>query len=365
MRKIIKDKLNKKLNEKQISLILAGTFALTSVSGCAANAKTNESSVNTTTAPTTIETSIEETNTTETMELRDNQASEEYMANAKAIAIAMYDANKDYFDEKQFTEEDLENVYYVLNGKYFDYNDEVLMDSTELNRSFDVIRELVAPQRVNEMMQKYRDVEHGYLSYEEYMDEVSASNFYDYNISLVNLIEINEDNKDVRDFVNYYSEEMVKVTENVKNCVSPEEHMIEFFTKVRSAQTGDITDFEGINNYLQDNTANDGYGFIVAAMYKSTADYLNTVIDGEFVTVPTKNGEENVRVGLNYDERILLNAYYLGDLVEYEDIYDAKRLEIELFQTMPLSVMCDKQNKILCEFGFEELVNTNAKTKTL
>ena len=366
MRKIRKEELIKNLDKKQLSAILAGTIALTSLAGCSSNTNVEQTTTTTTTAATTIlETTIEETTTTSVVELRENQASEEYMSHAKAVASAMYEANQAYFDEKEFTTEDLENIYYVINGKYFDYNDELLMDSVELNRSFDVIRELVAPQRINEMLQKYSDAEHGYLSYEEYMDEVSASNFYDYNISLVNFFDVTDENEDVRNFVNYYCEEMVKVTENTKNCVSPEEHMIEFFAKVRSAQTGDITDFEGINNYLQDNTANDGYGFVVAAMYKATADYLNTVIDGEYVKVPYKDGTEKVRVGLDYDERILLNAYYLGDLVDYKDIYNAKVLESELFQTMPLTVMCDKQEKIQSEFGFETQVKGNAKTKTL
>ena len=53
----------------------------------------------------------------------------------------------------------------------------------------------------------------------EYFDEVNASKFYDYRISLVNLIDVNEDNQDVRNFIGDYSKEMVKVTENIKNGV--------------------------------------------------------------------------------------------------------------------------------------------------
>lgn len=365
MRRIRKEELNKKLDKKQLSALLACSIALTSLAGCGANTNTNtDQTTYTTNTSTVLNTSLEET-TTNVVEIKDNQASEEYMQHAKEVAEAMYDANKAYFDEKQFTSEDLENVYYVLNGKYFDSNNDLLMDSIELDRSFDIIRELVEPQRINEMLEKYDLVEAGELTYEEYLDEVNASNFYDYNVSLSNFFDVNEDNKDVRNFVNDYSIEMVKITENVKNCVSPEDHMLDFFAIIRSAQTGDITDYEGINNYLQDNSANDGYGFITAAIYKSTADMLNTVIEGQYVTVPYKDGSEDVRVGLSYDERILLNTYYLGDLVEYEDIYNAKLLEAELFQTMPLMIMCDKQDKIMVNFGFEAQVKGNAKTKTL
>lgn len=357
MRKIV----NKKFDNKKLSLLLAGTIAVTSIAGCTAKTdETQNSTINTTTAATTTVTNTEVTETTVNIVERQDMASEDYMIHAKAVATAMYESNKAYFDEKEYTVEDLENVYYVLNSKYYDSNNNIIMDAPELDRSFDIIRELVAPQRINEMLQKYSDVEHGYLSYEEYMDEVKASKFYDYSASLANFIDVNEDNEDIRKFVNEYSVEMIKVTENVKNCVSPEEHMLEFFAKVRSAQTGNITDYKDINNYLQETTTKDGYGFIVAGMYKATADFLNTVIDGEYVTVQ----DETVRVGLSYDERILLNTYYLGDLVQYEDIYAAKLLEAELFQTMPLMVMCDKQEKINRNFGYEP-VNANTKTYTI
>ena len=358
MRKIIRNNLNKKIDKKQLSLILASTIALTSLAGC--GTKVTEDTTTVTVTPTTIvaTTMVPEATTADIVETKDNQASTDYMLHAKAVAEAMYEANKDYFDEKEYTVEDLENVYYVLNGKYYDNENNIIMDQVELNRSFDITRELVEPQRINEMLQKYRDVEYGYISYEEYMDEVNASVFYDYSASLSNFIDDSEDNKDIKKFADDYSEEMIKVTENVKNCVTPEEHLTEFFAKVRSAQTGNITDYSNINNYLQETTANDGYGFMVAGIYKSTADFLNTVIDGEFITVQ----DENVRIGLDYDERIYLNSYYLGDLVLYEDIYKAKLLENELFQTMPLEVMCDKQEKITRNFNFEQV---KGKTKRL
>ena len=364
MRKIVKKELNNTLSNKRLSLLLASTIAATSIAGCAVNNNESQySSISTTKAVETTVNNTEATTSTTTntiVETNQDIASEDYMIHAKAVATAMYDANKAYFDEKEYTVEDLENVYYVLNSKYYDSNNNIIMDAPELDRSFDIIRELVAPQRINEMLQKYRDVEYGYLTYEDYLDEVKASKFYDYSASLANFIDVNEDNEDIRKFVNDYSVEMIKVTENVKNCVSPEDHMIDFFARVRSAQTGNITDYKDINNYLQETTTKDGYGFMVAGIYKATADFLNTAIDGVYVTVQ----EENVRIGLLYDERILLNTYYLGDLVNYEDIYAAKRLEAELFQTMPLMVMCDKQEKIIRNFGYEP-VNNNSKTYTI
>lgn len=350
--------INKKFNIKKISAILAGVITLTSFAGCN-NSKNNTESTtyNPTTKTTVTSEEVEEVVIKKRVVVNKDYADENYMIHAKAVAKAMYDSNKAYFDEKDFTVEDLENVYYALNGKYYDNESNLIMNQQELDRSFDVIRELVAPQRINEMLQKYKDLENGVITYEEYMNEVNASEFYDYRVSLANFIDVNEDNKDIKNFVTEYSKEMVKVTENVKNGVSPEEHLTEFFAIVRSAQTGNKTDFANINTYLQETNTDDGYGFIVAGIYKSTADYLNTVIDGTFVKVQN----ENVRIGLSYDERILLNTYYLGDLVEYDDIYRAKKLEAELFQTMPLMVMCDKQEKITRNFGYE-VIDNNAHT---
>lgn len=346
--------INRKFDIKKISAILAGVITLTSFAGCN-NSKNNTESTtyNPTTKTTVTSEEVEEVVIKKRVVVNKDYADENYMIHAKAVAKAMYDSNKAYFDEKDFIVEDLENVYYALNGKYYDNESNLIMNQQELDRSFDVIRELVAPQRINEMLQKYKDLENGVITYEEYMNEVNASEFYDYRVSLANFIDANEDNKDIKNFVTEYSKEMVKVTENVKNGVSPEEHLTEFFAIVRSAQTGNKTDFANINTYLQETNTDDGYGFIVAGIYKSTADYLNTVIDGTFVKVQN----ENVRIGLSYDERILLNTYYLGDLVEYDDIYRAKKLEAELFQTMPLMVMCDKQEKITRNFGYEVIDN--------
>ena len=229
----------KKLNSKQLSLLLAGSLALTSLAGCA---KTNTSE--TTEIPTTttavVETTAEATPTP--VEVSKDMATVEYMNHAKVVAETMYDANKEYFIEKDYTVEDLENVYYVLNGKYYDYENNLIMDITELERSYEIILELVEPQRIIDLSQQRTDVEKGNRSYNEYMDAVNASKLYDYSKApLTNFIDVNEDNKDIRNFVTAYSIEMVKVTENIKNCVSYEDHMIDFFSVIRSAQTGDIT----------------------------------------------------------------------------------------------------------------------------
>lgn len=361
MEKINKIKELEDYKKKLTALLASGTIALTAITGC--TAKTNTDTT-TSLAPseTSITSSLETTETT--LEVTKDMATEDYMNHAKAVAAAMYEANKEYFDEKQFTTEDLENVYYVLNGKYFDSNKNILMERAELDRSFDIIRELIMPQRVNEMLQKFSNLEHGDISEKEYFDEVNASKFYDYRISLVNLIDVNEDNQDVRNFIGDYSKEMVKVTENIKNGVTPEEHLLEFFSRIRSAQTGDITDYQGINNYLQETTTKPGYTFIVAATYKAVPDYLNTLVDGAYINVPTKNGEtEKVRIGYTYEENNLVKLYEEGKLVEDEDIELADKYRRERFQTKPFNYMCSSQILIYENFGFDTY--NNVKTKTL
>ena len=108
----------KELNKKIFALLATGTIGLTSITGCAAKANTNQTTSNTTATP-TITTTLEPTETTKTVEVTEDMASEDYMTHAKAVAKVMYPANKEYFDEKQYTVEDLEDVYYVLNGKYY------------------------------------------------------------------------------------------------------------------------------------------------------------------------------------------------------------------------------------------------------
>lgn len=352
------------LRKRLMALAATGTIGLTAITGCGAKTNTTSSTKNTLPTVTTTETTVEETKETEVSK---DTATVEYMNRAKAVSTAIYSKNKDYFDEKQYTVEDLENVYYVLNGKYYNNERTLIMDSPELMRSFNIIRELVMPQRVNEMEQKFVELEKNTISEKEYFDEAKVSKFYDYTISLSNFIENNEENKDIKDFANEYSNMMNKVTLNLKNGVSPEEILKENFAQMRQAQTGNISDktvYKNINNYLgNDATTKDGQAFMVAAMYKATADYLNTLIDGVYVTVPTKEGKEKVRIGFSYNEQILVNAYYLGDLVETKDILKAKKLIIEEFQTMPFDVMCYRENKITTNFGYEPVRENNTYTK--
>ena len=351
------------IRKKVLSTLLGSAMALSSLTGC--NAKIRRDNTQLATSETTIETTVEPTETTKTLEVTNDMATEEYRNHAKAVAKAMYNSNKVYFDEKQYTVEDIENAYYTLNGKYYDMNQDLLMDKTATDRSFEIIRELVMPQRVNEMLQKYSDLEHGNISEKKYFDEASASKFYDYRVSLSNFIDENKDNEDIKKFIGDYSVEMIKITENIKNGVSPEDHMIDFFKKIRAAQTGDITDYNGINNYLTETTTKPGYSFIVAGAYKATADYLNTVIDGHYVTVPTKDrGDEKVRIGFSHDEQLLVNAFLEGNLVETEAILKAKHLLTEEFQTHQDDVMCYAYEEVMrLVYGIDNEY-TKAKTKT-
>lgn len=363
------------LRKKIIALAATGTIGLTTITGCGAKANTDSSTKTALpTVSTTIETTVETTAEETKVETTEDMATVEYMNRAKVVASAMYEKNKEYFDEKQYTVEDLENVYYVLNGKYYNNEKQLIMDRPELMRSFNIIRELVMPQRVNEIAQKYNELEKNIISEKDYFDEVNASKFYDYTMSLSNFIDVNEKNNDIRDFANEYSNMMNKVTLNLKNGVSPVEILKENFVEMRKAQTGNLSGnsvYKNINNYLgNDGTTKDGQALFVAASYKATADYLNTLIDGYYVTVPVENTKENeavknekVRIGFSYNEQFLVNAYYLGDLVETKDILKAKKLIIELFQTMPFDVMCYRENKINTNFGYEPVKENNTYTK--
>ena len=119
---------NKKLSSKQLSLLLAGSIALTSLVGCA-KANTSETTEVTTTT-TVVETTATPTPTP--VEVSKDVATVDYMNRAKAVATTMYEANKEYFMEKDYTVEDLENVYYVLIGKYYDNEKNLIMDVPEL-----------------------------------------------------------------------------------------------------------------------------------------------------------------------------------------------------------------------------------------
>ena len=147
--------INRKFDIKKISAILAGVITLTSFAGCN-NSKNNTESTtyNPTTKTTVTSEEVEEVVIKKRVVVNKDYADENYMIHAKAVAKAMYDSNKAYFDEKDFIVEDLENVYYALNGKYYDNESNLIMNQQELDRSFDVIRDLVDPQRINEMIKK-------------------------------------------------------------------------------------------------------------------------------------------------------------------------------------------------------------------
>ncbi len=339
------------LRKKLVALAATGTIGLTAITGCGAKTNTT-STTNKTTLP-TVTTTVEETKETEVSEVSKDTATKDYMKHAKEVAKAMYEGNKEYFDEKQYTIEDLENVYYVLNDKYYNEDGQLIMDKVQVDRASDVMRELASPQRVLEMLQKLEDLENKKISLEEYKKEVEKSKFYNYQISLANFIEVNEKNKDVREFFNEYSKMENKVTLNLINGVSPEEILKENIIEMRKAQTGNISDnsvYKNLNNYLGNNTtASDGQAFMVAAMCKATADQTNQVTEGYFITVPvSKDGKETekIRIGYSYNEQILVNAYYLGELTNTKDILIAKKLVLEEYQTMYFDTMCYRQEKV-------------------
>lgn len=357
---------NKKLNSKQLSLLLASSIALTSLAGCSKTIteETTQIPTVTTTVEPTVEPTVKPvaTATPTPAEVSKDVATKEYMTRAKAVAEVMYEANKAYFDEKDYTAEDLENVYYVINSKYYDNENNLIMEAPELERSLDIIRELVEPQRIIELTQKRKDVDKGYLSLNDYKDEVNASVLYDYSAGLHNFIDVNENNKDLIDLTKAYSIEMIKVTENVKNGVSYEDHLTDFFGVIRSAQTGDLTDYSNIKNYFQNETTNPGYTYLAAAIYLAPANLLNASIDGEYITVPTKAGEENVKISYTYDEAELVYALEGGYLVETEDIIKAVDLRAELYQTMPIDVMCNAEVSLYNNYHTQPV---KGKTKSL
>ena len=342
-----KENIKKELLKKKASLILAGTMTLTSFAGCNAKTNTSNTQTPTTTPTTTIETTVDNTTVVNVPEVNEKAiASDEYREHAKAVAISMYEANKEYFDDKLFTAEDLENTYYVINDKYYDIDGNLLMDSAQLNRTVDIIAEMFGTNSdYLELIQKESNLRHGELSFEEYQEEFKAYKLYDYSVSLANFIDVNEDNEDVREFANLYSSEMVKVYKNLEAGVAPQE-LPDFFSVIRSAQAGDITKYKGLNNYLSDNTANDGYGLIVALMFIAPADYLNASIDGHFVIDPAT--DESVRVGFSYDEQMLVDSviYYGDNINDPVLILNARELEAELFQYHLTNIVCDKREKI-------------------
>ena len=366
----------KNINKKIVALITTGTIGLTSIVGCAAKSNIDNITSSMNTSESTITTTLEPTTTTtsETTKavVNEDVATSDYQIHAKAVAKAMYDNNKEYFDEKQYTVEDLEKVYYLLNDKYYDEEMNLLFTQSDLEKALAITRELIMPQRVNELIQKYEDYQHGFITADQLNKEVEASKLYKYTISLANMFDVNEDNKDVRNFVTDYCKEMVKISKDLQAGASLDDeafkkHMIEFFAKIRSAQTGNVTDYPNINNYLQETTVKPGSSFVVALMYKSMADYLNQAIDGQYVIVPTKYGNEvkndKVRVGVSYEEGKLIKAVNEGKITETKYIMLVENINTELFQTHPLEAACNAEDASRANAGMP--VVKNGKTNTL
>lgn len=357
MIKIDKSKLLE-ARKKLLALAATGAIGLTSITGCAAKTNTESSTSEPSMTTTAVTTTVAPTETTAKVEIPSDVATEDYRIHAKEVAKAIYDVNKKYFDEKQYTVEDLENVIYTMNDKYFDSDSNLLMDKAEKAKSFAVITELVSPQRENELLEKQADYRNGFITKEQYDKEVAASTFFNYNASsLANFIDANEENNDVRNFLGAYSKVKGRTVLNIKNCVYPEE-LKNFFAVIRSAQNGDKTDFNNINIYLQETTVKPGASFVVAGIYKATADELNTVTDGQTIEV---DGDEVV-IGLTKKQQELVNAYYAGDLTETKDILEARKYIALLFQTHQVDAECNARDAAyyIIEAGTSK--NVNKKT---
>ena len=89
------------LRKRLMALGTIGALGLTGVTGC--NEKIVRETVPVTTNATAVSLTNESTTSVEekSLEVTKDMATEEYMIYAKSVAKAMYDANKEYFDEKQ------------------------------------------------------------------------------------------------------------------------------------------------------------------------------------------------------------------------------------------------------------------------
>lgn len=362
------------LRKRLMALATVTTIGITSVTGCAAKTNTNNTNSNNTSSLPTVTKSIEETTTPTTqVEVSKDVATADYKNHAKAVAKAMYEANKAYFDERQYTVENLEHVYYVLNDKYYNEDKTLLMDKVQVDVAFDVIRELLESQRKINDIQNLKDVEKGKISLEKYTDEFNARSHYNWTISISNFLDDNENNKDNIILFDEYSKMQLQVTEYLKNGVLPTEILEKNFIEMRQEQTGNISGYSIYkklsHNLAVDNTAADGIGFASAAMGRAIANMNNAAHDGHFMTIPVENTTdknkkvktETFRVGYSYDEQILVNAYYLGDLVDTKDILKAKKLIIELVQSMYSDTMCYRYEKVTSKY-YNVPATENTKT---
>lgn len=351
MKKIIKNKdiLDRK---KQLSTLLAASIALSSLAGCSKannnnNTPTSTSSTYTTPVTTTVtetgETTLALDTTTDTV-----IACNEYIENARELATALYNSDKEYYDLHQFSEKDIENAYYVINGKYYyDENDdgtyELLMTRAELDRAYDVIRGAIASPELFELLQKYNDLENGIISYDQYMEAVNATVLRDSSVSLSNLIEKKSSNEHIIQLADDYSANLYRVQADLKNGVSPEKNLKEFFDEMYAAESGDSIKYNKAINLMRNNSANDGLGLVVALIAKTNADMLNTVTNGIFVTA--YNGDE-VQIGYTYLDNNLLVRYQRGEILTDEEMERALEKEEKAYQTAYYLYICDKINKI-------------------
>ena len=89
------------LRKRLMALGTIGALGLTGVTGCGNIKRETVPTVNSeTTASLTTETTAHAAEE-KTVEVTKDMATEEYMAHAKSVAKAMYDANKAYFDDEQ------------------------------------------------------------------------------------------------------------------------------------------------------------------------------------------------------------------------------------------------------------------------
>ena len=322
------------------ALVTTGIIGLTSITGCTAKTNTDDTTAYTTVPSASITTTLEPT-TTPTTEAVVSQdvATEDYRIHARAVAKAMYANNKAYFDKKQFTEKDLENLYYIANDKPYDAEMNQIMEKDEYEKALRALKELIMPQRVNELMQGYSDYQNGFVTKEQFDKAVAESEFYNYAYSLSNFFDVNPNNKDVREFIDAYCKEMIKVTTDLQtgskiDKEALEKHMIEFFSLIRKDQNGTN------KNRIQETTTKFGESLTISYMDYTWANFLNTVINGQYVNV---DGEK-VRVGVSYDEGLLLKALAEGRITETKYVLEGEKIKAELFQTAPYNDACANED---------------------
>ncbi len=382
MRNIIDFK--KKNNGKKIVALLTAGSILASFAGCGKTeskvtegSTTSETLVETTVTPTTIETNIPTIETTSAVEYSENVATEDFITYAKAVSNAMYEVNKEYFDEKQITVEDLVHVYYFMNDKYYNVNGDLLMTYEDFNESTIILRELFFPQRENELLQQLSNVNHGDKTFEEYMEEVNASVFYDsINAPISNFIYPTPENKEAIDFFNEVSKENARRLGDIQHGVLGT-HVKDFFIDCYNAEAGNITvenrifnEDINLDNYLQDNGTKYGIKYAITLAMLANTNFANTYLDGCTITIydPSIGQDVEVYIGLNYEDSRLVEVYEEGRLTETEDILRAEALKDRRYQTHLEEENCNVYEGIIrTVYGIENAYafKGNVKKKTL